>query len=441
VTLIAMLLVGTVVTELIEQAVTRNSAATTALYVDSIIAPILPDLTTTEQLDDSVERALDETLGQGALGRRLMSFRLWRGDGTILYSNDKNLMGKKVTPNENLRQAFAGHMVAEFDHVDDEESGAERQSGQPLLEIYNPVLQPWSGEVVAVSEFYEVATDFETSLNHARLRSWAAVAAVTAGFFLLLSAIVLRGSKTIDRQRSMLAKRVEELTELLRENKSLSTRVQKASQQTASLNERYLRRIAADLHDGPAQLVAYASLRVDSDMILDCKVPRSKRANEVATIKTSLEEAMREIRSICHGLVLPEIDGWDVSEILQRVVSAYRSRTGAEVELVTEHVAWNASPAEKICLYRFVQEALNNGWRHAGGKGLRVMQRLNHGCLTVAVTDSGPGFDAGAVKQKGLGLSGLRERIESLGGRFDILSSSDGTTLTMSLKICEQELV
>jgi hypothetical protein len=74
-----MLLVGTVVTELIEQAVTRNSAATTALYVDSVIAPILPDLTTTEQLDDSVEHALDETLGQGALGRRLMSFRLWRG--------------------------------------------------------------------------------------------------------------------------------------------------------------------------------------------------------------------------------------------------------------------------------------------------------------------------------------------------------------------------
>ena len=57
VTLIAMLAVGTVVTELIEQAVTCNSATTTALYVDSIIAPILPDLTTTEQLDDSVERA------------------------------------------------------------------------------------------------------------------------------------------------------------------------------------------------------------------------------------------------------------------------------------------------------------------------------------------------------------------------------------------------
>ncbi|WP_436255953.1 hypothetical protein [Neorhizobium sp. LjRoot104] len=56
-TLIVMLAVGTVVTELIEQAVTCNSATTAALYVDSIIAPILPDLTTTEQLDDSVERA------------------------------------------------------------------------------------------------------------------------------------------------------------------------------------------------------------------------------------------------------------------------------------------------------------------------------------------------------------------------------------------------
>lgn len=155
-------------------------------------------------------------------------------------------MGKKLTPNEDLRQAFAGHMVAEFDHVDDEESVAERQSGQPHLEIYNPVLQPWYGEVVAVSEFYEMA-----------------------GFFLLLSAIVLRGSKTTDRQRSILGRRVEELTKLLRENKSLTTRVQKASQETAALNERYLRRIAADLHDGPAQQVPYAFLRVDSDITLE----------------------------------------------------------------------------------------------------------------------------------------------------------------------------
>ena len=85
---------------------TRNSAAATALYVDSIIAPLLPDMQTSQTLDDSVAHALDETLGQGALGRRLVSFRLWRRDGTILYANDPELRGKRFEPNRNLKAAW-----------------------------------------------------------------------------------------------------------------------------------------------------------------------------------------------------------------------------------------------------------------------------------------------------------------------------------------------
>ena len=78
---------------LVEAAVTRNSAAATALYVDSVIAPILPDMQTNQMLDDTVTHALDETLGHGALGSRLFSFRLWRSDGLVLYSNDKKPYG------------------------------------------------------------------------------------------------------------------------------------------------------------------------------------------------------------------------------------------------------------------------------------------------------------------------------------------------------------
>jgi hypothetical protein len=79
----AMILIGAFVAGLIEAAVTRNSAAATALYVDSVVAPILPDMQTNQMLDETVTRALDETLGQGALASRLMSFRLWRSDGWV----------------------------------------------------------------------------------------------------------------------------------------------------------------------------------------------------------------------------------------------------------------------------------------------------------------------------------------------------------------------
>ncbi|TIV24136.1 MAG: sensor histidine kinase, partial [Mesorhizobium sp.] len=169
--LAVMLVVGLWVTSQIRDGVLHNSAATTALYVDSVIAPLLPDMRKSQELDDTVKRALDETLGQGALGKKLVSFKLWRRDGTILYSKDADLIGRQVKPNANLVAAFAGNVMVKYNsnRLEDEEDEKERSMGVPLLEIYNPVREPWSGEVVAVSEFYELSGDFEESLHSALL--------------------------------------------------------------------------------------------------------------------------------------------------------------------------------------------------------------------------------------------------------------------------------
>lgn len=435
VTVAGMLVIGALVANLIEKAVTRNAAASTALYVDSIIAPILPDMTKTDWLDESVERALDETLGQGALGRRLVSFRLWRADGTIIYSDDKSLMGKVVPPSDDLKAAFAGQMIGEFEIDDDEDAAGAVITDRPLLEIYNPILQPWSGEVVAVGEFYEIADGLTADLAEARLKSWLAVAAVALGFFLLQSFIVLRGSRTIDDQKVQLKERIIELGQLLAQNEALAARVRNAAQRTVDLNERFLRRIAADLHDGPAQQIGYASLRIDGRTIIGADADPQERRREIGVIKQSLDEAMAEIRSICHGLVLPEIGSLPVDELLRRAVSAHEQRTGTHVSLKSEGVPCAVSTATRICIYRFVQEALNNGWRHAGGRGQYVTQLLRGEDVVVRVGDTGPGFDPLAVRPDRLGLSGLRERIESLGGQLDIATSLEGTVLTMTLKM------
>ncbi|MEZ2218796.1 sensor histidine kinase [Rhizobium sp. RCC_161_2] len=435
----AMLVVGAVVTSLIEDAVTRNSAASTALYVDSVIAPLLPDMQTTKMLDDTVTRALDETLGEGALGSRLMSFRLWRSDGTVLYSNDKNLMGKQFPLSDDLKTAFSGTMMAQFNQLDGVESVAERDSGKPLLEIYNPVLQPWSGKVVAVSEFHEVAYDFQRSLNQARFRSWLAVGVFTLAFFLILSMIVLRGSRTIESQRRALKVRIGELSALLQQNEILRTRVQRASQRAAALNESYLRRIGADLHDGPAQLVAYASLRLDSEALANPAAPARERELSLAAIKSSLDDAMTEIRSICSGLVLPQIEAATLPELLQRVVRAHEQRTGTRVGLSFSDTVQNLSTSAKICIYRFVQEALNNGYRHSDGAVQWVDQGADGKHVTIAVSDDGPGFDPARIPESSLGLAGLRERVESVGGTFELSSSKDGTIVRMSLSMMEME--
>lgn len=434
VSILAILVVGAVVTRLIEQSVTRNSAATTALYVDSIIAPLLPDMQRVVRLDEPDSRALDETLGHGALGSRLISFRLWRPDGMILYADDDSLIGRRLPMPSGIATAFEGRVTAQFDRF----PAADGSEGPPLLRIFNPVLQPWTGEVVAVSQFDELAVDFESDLARARWTSWLSVAAVTIGLFLALSLVVLRGSRTIDRQRLDLRKRVADLSRLLRRNQELHERIQGASRRGAALNESYLRRIGADLHDGPAQLVALASLRLDSTTFVDGD--RADRLGEAAAVKAHLDDAMEEIRSICTGLVLPQIETAEPGLILHRVAEAHERRTGTPVERSVQAAPDMLTPAEKICIYRFVQEALNNSYRHAGGCGQAVSQRLRPGELAIEVSDHGPGFDPESVGPESLGLAGLRDRVESLGGAFGIETSPAGTTVRMVLPLQEKDM-
>jgi signal transduction histidine kinase len=106
------------------------------------------------------------------------------------------------------------------------------------------------------------------------------------------------------------------------------------------------------------------------------------------------------------------------------------------VELKLDNVPEQSSLPVKITVYRLVQEALNNTFRHAGGVGQQVQVSQEGAQLLVEISDQGPGFDPEqAASQDGrLGLRGMRERVESLGGSFQIRSSlGQGTTIEASL--------
>jgi signal transduction histidine kinase len=94
------------------------------------------------------------------------------------------------------------------------------------------------------------------------------------------------------------------------------------------------------------------------------------------------------------------------------------------------------SHAIKICVYRFIQEGLNNAFRHAGGIGQSVRCRCDSGSLLVSVRDRGAGGPHSAEEREvGLGLTGLRERVESLGGVLDIRPAAIGMTITMKISL------
>ncbi|MGO8057069.1 sensor histidine kinase [Rhizobium johnstonii] len=423
--LFGMSAIGFWVSGRIEDSLIHNAAAATALYVDSIIAPLTQELAKSNTLGEGARVALTETLSQGVLREKLFAFKIWKPDGTIVFSNEDGAIGKRFDMTDGLRAAKAGQIHAEFDQLEDPENEVERHSGIPLLEIYSPIREPWSGDIIGIAEFYENGVDLRSELTRARLQSWLVVGVVTLAMLALLFGIVARGSRLITRQRAALDEKVETLSTLLSQNQALRRRADQATHRTADLNERYLRRISAELHDGPAQSLAFASLRLRSIL------PAGSSDQDSERVKAALDDAMRDIRNICRGLTLPELDGLGVDDVLKRVVAAHESRTGTRVAFACDPVFPDLSKAEKICAYRFVQETLNNAARHAAGIGQHVTALAAGSGIEITVSDKGPGFDRRTAGE-GLGLLGLEERIAGLGGTLD-LNSQNGTRLTMRL--------
>jgi signal transduction histidine kinase len=228
-----------------------------------------------------------------------------------------------------------------------------------------------------------------------------------------------------------------EIEQSSRHNQALKERAERASGRVAELTENYLRRIGADLHDGPAQLISFATLAVEH-------VRRARTAEarelELQALESVLSDALRDVRATSKGLMLPEIEDLPLSDVVKRVVSNHERRTGTKVTVHCESISHPLTHALKICAYRFLQEGLNNAFRHAGGSGQAVTCTLDGSVLSLIVQDDGgDGPDSLAIPESGLGLLGLRDRVESLGGVFRVnRCSGSGTKIEMSVVISEE---
>ena len=408
-------IVGLWVSGRIEGVVVRNAANTTALYMESFIEPLAQDMAHADRLTPANAQAIDALLAGTTLGKRVVSFKLWDGAQRVVASTDPAVIGRSFPEEDDVVEAWKGEVVASFNRLDAEENEAERALGLPLLQIYTPIRERGSGRVIAVAEFYEVATGLQADLVKARLSSWMAVLLVMAAIFGTLFAIVLRGSRIIAGQ-------LEALSDLASRNVSLRLKVQGAAGRFSALNDQALRQIGADLHDGPAQLMGFAALRLDSLR----KGADARGQNEIDGIQKAIREAITEIRNISRGVSLPEIEKREMGEVIRGLVDAHAARTGREVAL-TLTLTRDLPLAVKICLGRLVQEGLTNGFRHGGGMGQEVRVSEADGALVAQVLDAGPGVAAGLAEDLYcLGLGGLAGRVESLGGELSLGPRLDG---------------
>src|SRR5215216_3492040 len=260
---VGMAVIGAWVTRQIEEGVVDRTAATPALYVDSLVAPPLQDLAASDALSPASVDRLDWLFADTPLGQEVVVFQVWDPSGQIVYGTVPNLVGQQFPVEDELARALAGQVSAD---IGEPEGAGELPPNIPhddLIEIYSPIRSRSSGEVIAAAEFYYATDALAGDVAAAQRRSWFVVGGATLIIYALLATFVQRVSDTVRRQQRKLSDQVARLTEVVQQNQELHERVRGAAARTAALNERFLRRFSAELHDGPAQEISLALLRLD----------------------------------------------------------------------------------------------------------------------------------------------------------------------------------
>jgi signal transduction histidine kinase len=434
-----MAAIGAWMTSQIEQGVVHRTAETAAVYVDSAIAPYLQNLEPNGELDGASKEKLDALFRNTRLGEQVPSFKVWSPTGRVVYSTGSEITGQTFPIEGGLARALAGEVAAEISALDEEENVNERARGQPLLEIYSPVRRAGSDEVIASAEFYQSVEDLQLDVAVTVRQTWLLMGAVTVIMYLLLAGFVRVASNTIVRQQSELSAQVRRLQELVTTNARLDERVRHAAAQTTALNERVLRRISAELHDGPAQDVGLALLKLDNVIARTEGADTHPSADgDLDAVKRSLDHALAEIRAISSGMGVPQLAELTLNEIVARAVRTHERRTNTRVTWETIDLPAQTDLPIKITLFRVLQESLNNAYRHAGGVGQEVRVEARDKALAIQVSDRGRGTNGQAANDDAehLGIVGMRERVESLGGTFEFESMpGDGARVRARLPL------
>lgn len=185
------------------------------------------------------------------------------------------------------------------------------------------------------------------------------------------------------------------------------------------------RRMATDLHDGVSQVLA----RVRADL----KAARAGLGDEVGArldeLAATLDDTVGDVRHLANELRPEALDKHGLVSALEWLCGEFDRRTAVRCALSTDAREVPLSPERAILVYRVVEEALTNASRHAPDSSATVSVSLREGEVSFQVADDGPGFDPARVRPDTLGLPGMRERAQLLGGRLGIGAREEGGTL------------
>ncbi len=220
------------------------------------------------------------------------------------------------------------------------------------------------------------------------------------------------------------------LFDQLREGRN---RLQVLSRRLVEIQESERKYIARELHDEASQ--ALVGLKFILIGLREHPYDPNVVVSEADELETRIHEILDNLHRLASNLRPASLDHLGFVPALRQFIDGINGKSGITVELRVEGPLERLQQNTEINLYRIVQEALNNTIHHARASRAEVYLRKSAGCLTASIMDDGIGFDPAAVtKGDRLGLFGMRERAEMIGGNLSINSiPGEGTTIFVEI--------
>jgi signal transduction histidine kinase len=256
---------------------------------------------------------------------------------------------------------------------------------------------------------------------------------------LTISALVLerrKNEETLQKAHDELEKRVVERTaELSLANESL----QELSGRLVEARDLERRRLAIELHEGIAQILAALKL----SLVTTQRKMGTRNLDVTEAFDGPLElsdRALKDVRTLAYLLYPPPIDHAGVVALIPSYAEGFEQRSGIKLEVnVPDHVERFPRDVE-IALFHVLQESLTNIHCHSKSLTAQIRLEASAGTITLEIRDQGKGISESDLKQKekqGVGLRGVRQLVGLLGGRLEIMPGNPGTIVKTSLPISQ----
>lgn len=235
-------------------------------------------------------------------------------------------------------------------------------------------------------------------------------------------------------------KRLRSVRQFQRSVEEVSQRLAQANlqlQEYAALSEEAAitaerKRLARDLHDTTAYTLTNLIMMMEA--AIDLSPAENVKLRQIHTRARDLsKEGLVEARRVIEALRPSQLSSDSALRAIFQLVKTFEKATHIKTDLHLGDVPWNFGDEEDIIIYRLVQEGITNAIRHGNAKGITISMNREKGGVRVNIQDDGVGF---AELKEGYGITGMRERIEKLGGSLELTSKPrSGTLLSTWLPI------